>query len=129
MHRLTRREAIAGGTLLAGVGFVGWGRFALGGTFEDHVADVLGIDGAVAREILERLRDHRGLEYDARASAFLLATTEPSRSLMPSGVRRQALESFVIPLLEEADQPSFSLAYAGLRRTSVFAPCRGLVRS
>jgi hypothetical protein len=130
MHRLTRRQAIAGGTtLIAGAGFVGWGRFALGGTFEDHVADVLGLDGAVTREILERLRDNRGLEYNARASAFLLATTEPSRSLMPSGVRRQAVESFVLPFLEETDQPSFTLAYAGLRRTSVFAPCRVLVRS
>jgi hypothetical protein len=128
VRRLTRRRAIVGGAVIA-VGFVGWGRFAVGGEFEDHVAEVLAIDGAVARELLERLRSERGVEYDARASAFLVATTEPSRWLLPSGLRRQAIESFVVPLLEVADQPSFSLAYTGLRETSVFTPCRVLVRS
>jgi hypothetical protein len=128
VRRLTRRQAIVGGAVI-GVGVVGWGRFAVGGEFEDHVAEVLAIDGALARELLERLRNDRGLEYDARASGFLLATTEPSRWLLPSGFRRQAIRSFVVPLLEVADQPSFSLAYTGLRETSVFTPCRVLVRS
>jgi hypothetical protein len=128
VRRLTRRQAIVGGAVI-GVGFVGWGRFVVGGEFEDHVAEVLAINGAVARQLLERLRNERGVEYDARASAFLLATTEPSRWLLPSGLRRQAIESFVLPLLEVADQPSFSLAYTGLRKTSVFTPCRVLVRS
>jgi hypothetical protein len=128
VRRLTRRQAILGGAVI-GVGFVGWGRFAVGGEFEDHVADVLAIDGGVARQLLERLRNDRGIEYDARASAFLLATTEPSRWVLPSGLRRQAIESFVVPLLEVADQPSFSLAYTGLRTTSFFTPCRVLVRT
>jgi hypothetical protein len=128
VRRLTRRQAIVGSAVI-GVGFVGWGRFAVGGEFEDHVAEVLGIDGAVARQLLERLRSERGVDYDARASAFLLATTEPSRWMLPSRLRRQAIESFVVPLLEVADQPSFSLAYTGLRETSGFTPCRVLVRS
>jgi hypothetical protein len=128
VRRLTRRQALVSAAVI-GVGFVGWGRFAVGGEFEDHVAEVLGIDGALARQLLERLRNDRGVDYDARASAFLLATTEPSRWVLPSGVRRQAIKSFVVPLLEVADQPSFSLAYTGLRETSVFTPCRVLVRS
>ena len=128
MRRLTRRQAIVGGAVI-GVGFVGWGRFAVGGEFENHVAEVLDVNGAVARQLIERLRRQRGVDYDARASAFLLATTEPSRWLMPSALRRQAIESFVLPLLEVADQPSFSLAYTGLRETSVFTACRVLVRS
>jgi hypothetical protein len=128
VRRLTRRQALVSAAVI-GVGFAGWGRFAVGGEFEDHVAEVLGIDGALARQLLERLRNDRGVEYDARASAFLLATTEPSRWVLPSGVRRQAIKSFVVPLLEVADQPSFSLAYTGLRETSVFTPCRVLVRS
>jgi hypothetical protein len=128
VRRLTRRQALVSAAVI-GVGFAGWGRFAVGGEFEDHVAEVLSIDGALARQLLERLRNDRGVEYDARASAFLLATTEPSRWVLPSGVRRQAIKSFVVPLLEVADQPSFSLAYTGLRETSVFTPCRVLVRS
>jgi hypothetical protein len=128
VRRLTRRQAIVGGAIV-GVGFVGWGRFAVGGEFEDHVAEVLAIDGAVARDLLERLRSERGIEYDARASAFLLATTEPSQWVLPSRLRGQAIRSFVVPLLEVADEPSFSLAYTGFRKTSVFTPCRVLVRS
>jgi hypothetical protein len=128
VRRLTRRQAIAGGALLAAAGVVRWGPFALGGTFEDHVAEVLGVDGALAREMLARARADLG-DYEARASAFVLATTTPSDLLMPSGLRREAMEAFVHPLLHPEEPNSPRLAYAGLRRTGEFAPCRGLVRS
>lgn len=129
MRRLTRRQAIVGGTLVTAVGFVHWGRFAVGGTFEDHVADVLGVDGALAREMLERVRGHPDFDYEARASAFLLATTEPSRSVMPSGLRREIIEGFLTPLFVAAHEPSLALAFAGLRPTSAFTPCNVLVQA
>jgi hypothetical protein len=114
--------------VLTGAGFAGWGRFALGGTFEDHVADVLGLDPGLARELLDRVREGVDLDYDVHASAFLLATTRPSRWLMPTGARHKAIESFLKPIFSPSDNPAVALAYVGLRRTSVFTPCNVLVR-
>jgi len=126
---LTRRQAIVGAALIPAAVVVGWGRFALGGTFEDHVAHVLGVDGTLARVLLERLKGSLGVDYDARAAAFLLATTEPSRSVMPPGPRREAIEKFVLRLLDAPHGASLALAYAGLRPTSDFRRCAVLVRS
>ena len=125
---ITRRGLLVGGAAGA-VGFAYWGRFGLGDTFESHVAGVLGLPEPVTRELLESMREELGADYDARAAAFVAATTAPTRWLMPSGARREALESFVGPLFGLEQGYVMPFVYAGLRDSGRFQGCNGLVRS
>src|SRR3712207_6650738 len=91
----TRRKMLLGGAAASAGGFALWGRYAVGGTFEQHVADQFGLPVRVASELLDTMRAELGVDYDARASAFLAATTSPSADVMPEGARRPAIEGFV----------------------------------
>jgi hypothetical protein len=128
---LTRRTLLLGaGAGTAGVVFGFWGRFALGGTFEDHVAEQLAIDRGVAREMLAAMRDEVGFgEYEARATGFLVATTSPSSFVAPRSARRSAVDAFLGPLFAAAEgRPAAELAYAGLRKSIADRPCSVLLR-
>jgi hypothetical protein len=125
MPRLTRRHV-----LLAGAGFVAagggwWGRYAFGDTFENHVARTLGVDGRVGAELVASLREHVD-DYEARASAFLLATTSPSRDVMPRSAREEAIEAFIGPLMGMESGLVTPLAVAGRRHSGRYQPCRVL---
>jgi len=127
---VTRREAfVAAAALAAAGGFVGWGRFALGGAFENHVADTLGLDGRVARELLAEMRRGLGPDYETRAAGFLAATREPGRSLLPAGTRSSAIDAFVAPLLLSGEQRFLGAAYTQRRPTGRARACRTLGRS
>jgi|SRR5215217_3776120 len=126
---ITRRGLLIAGAGAGVAGVAYWGRFALGDTFEDHVAATLGLDERVTRELLQTMRDELGLEYDARAAAFLAATTVPSRWVMLGGARREALESFVGPLFGLQQGYVTGFVYGGLRDAGSFRGCNGLVRS
>ena len=126
---ITRRRLLIAGAGAGVAGLAYWGRFGLGGTFEDHVAETLGLDGRVTRELLETMREEFGVDYDARAAAFVAATTAPSRWVMPGGARREALESFVGSLFGLQQGYVTAFVYGGLRDAGSFRGCNGLVRS
>ena len=126
--RVTRRRALIGGAgvvVLAGTGW--WGRYALGDTFEHHVADVLGVDLKLASELTSSLRDEIG-DYESRAIAFLLATTSPSQDVMPADVRREAIEAFVGALVGMQSGLVTPFVLAGLRQSGRYVPCSVLTR-
>lgn len=127
--RLTRRQAVGGGVVaIAGVVGVGYGRYALGDEFEEHVASTLGVSLERARALIETAR--RGLEgrgeYESVATAFLASTTFPGRQLLPRGTREHAVEVF----LNEAMPHSVSnLLYLGYVDGDLEdLRCRGLIR-
>ena len=71
----TRRQLVGGGAIVASAGVLaGYGHFALGDDFEEHVAGVLGISTPLAKRLVEGSR-HRlpDVEYRARAAAFTIA--------------------------------------------------------
>jgi hypothetical protein len=125
---LTRRRlllASSGGlALAASLGI--WGRFALGDSFERHVAAQLGLDLELTTALLGQLREERG-DYDLRASAFLAATHGPSAATLPDGIRRELIESLVRPLFGVQQGKPVQLDYAGLRRATSYEPCGVLV--
>jgi hypothetical protein len=121
---ITRRQALAGGAGVAAVaGFGLWGRFALGAEFEEHVAATLGLEKQLASELLETMRDELGADYDARAAGYVLATTSPSKEVMPEGARSKAIESFIGPLLNISGGFVTPYAYAGRLKTGRLTPC------
>jgi hypothetical protein len=113
---------LAGGIAALAAGGIGyWGRFALGKTFETHVAETLGFDLALVEQVLENMRNALD-DYEARATAFLVATAGPARLLMPESLRREAIEPFLGPFFASSfGMPA--LAYAGLRDEVNFTPC------
>lgn len=124
---LTRRRvlaAAAGTALLAGAGL--WGRFALGDSFERHVAAQLGIDIDLTRRTLDIMRAELG-DYEVRAAGFLVATQGPVDGVLPEAVRREAVDAFVGPMFGIARGLTMPLAYAGLRETPAYQPCEVLV--
>jgi hypothetical protein len=133
---VTRRQALIGAALTGGAVFGLWGRYAIGGTFEEHVADVLGLEREVTDALLETLRADQGLDYNARAAAFLFATTSPARHVMPEGAKRDAIDSFVTPLFDIGNDElgldyglPMTYAYAGLQRNGDYQACAALVSS
>src|SRR5215210_1978536 len=100
--RFTRRRLLAAGLVgVTGLAGAGYGRFALGDEFEEHVADVLGVSLDMARDLLGRARRDVGdVEYGVRATAFLTATTNPGRALAPAGARESAVHGLLRPMLE-----------------------------
>lgn len=127
--RVTRRQVLVAGGAAAGAAAVGVaGSYILSDGFEEHVADVLGIDVDLARELVGGARETTGgLEFEARATAFIAATTFPGSEVLPTGVRERAVRSMVDPMIVE---PSQNIGYLGLvppDRIGIGAPCSGLI--
>jgi hypothetical protein len=128
MPGLTRRKALLGGAglvLAAGAGSIG--RYGLGDEFEEHVADTLGLDLPVTRELLATMREEVG-NYEVRASGFVVATTEPWKSLSPGGARREAVESFIGPLIDISQGFVTPYVYLAGRESGRFQACGVLSR-
>lgn len=125
--RVTRRRALQGGAAAVG-GFaaVVYAPLAVGGNFEQLVADRLGIGEELASTLLERARERYGdAEYDARAALFAFAFRGPTSVAAPASVRRSAAAALVGPML---DRPAANLAYARAGRDPSQEACNGLVR-
>jgi hypothetical protein len=115
-----------GGVGLVAAGFGLYGRFAFGDTFENHVANLIGLDEKVTAGLLEQTRERIGAaEFEARASAFLIATTEPSETLTPDSAREKAINAFIGRMFDGLVTP---LTYSGLRDNTSYVPCQVLVR-
>ena len=56
---MTRRGLLIAGAGAGVAGLAYWGRFALGDTFEAHVAETLGLEERVTRELADRVRQRR----------------------------------------------------------------------
>ena len=124
----TRRGFLLSGAGLAGgLGILLYGQFVLGDTFENFVGKKLGIDGALANDLLDRARHHYGdAEYGLHAAAFALAMRAPISALVPQGAKDRAIDGLVLQML---DTPSSQLAYAGYGdERARSGACTGLVR-
>jgi hypothetical protein len=127
---VTRRQALGGGAAaLVGVVGIGYGRYALGDEFEEHVASTLGVSVDDARPLIETAR--QGLEgrgaYETRAATFLAATTFPGRQLLPRGTRERAVRVF---LNEAMPHSASNLLYLGYVEGDLAdLRCRGLIRT
>ena len=123
--RLTRRRLLAAGGVVGAAAAGGYGRFAVGDAFEEHVAATLGTSVALATQLTGSVRaGMSSVEYDARAAGFLAATTFPGSELMPANVRERAIHSFIGPMLLSS---AANLRYLGARDSRGIA-CRGLLR-
>lgn len=122
----TRRRALVAAAGAAGAAY--FGRFTVGGSFEQHVSEVLGLERPVTDELLELLRHDLSVDYDLRAAAFVAVTTAPGRWITPAGLKRQAIESFVGPFFGVVQGCATPFAYAGLRTSGFGGPCAGLRR-
>ena len=115
---------LAGGAAASAGGYALWGRYAVGDTFEQHVAGQLGLPVRVTSELLDTMRADLGdVDYDARASAFMLATTSPSGDVMPHKARREAVEAFIGPLMKVENSFVTPFVLAGLQDTGRYRPC------
>jgi hypothetical protein len=124
--QITRRQLLAAGGAAAGAAVVGVsGSYILGDGFEEHVADVLGIEPDLARALLDGMRETTGgLDFEARATAFVGATTFPGSEVLPSGVRRRAIAGLVDPMIDDQGK---NVAYLGfVPPDRINAPCTGL---
>jgi hypothetical protein len=125
--QVTRRQLLVAGGAAAGAAAVGVsGSYILGDGFEEHVADVLGIPLELARQLTEGARDRLdGFDFEARAAAFIGATTFPGSEILPAGVRKRAVRSLVGPMFVG---PTDNIGYLGfLPSDRLGAPCSGLV--
>lgn len=126
---VTRRQALSATAVGLGAVATGWfGRFAVGGTFEEHVARTLGLERGAADELLTLLRDALGVDYDARAAGFVAATVSPGSHVLPARTRRKALNAFLGPFFGVEGGNVAPQVYAGLRRPGPFVGCATLVR-
>jgi hypothetical protein len=124
----TRRGFLLSGAGLAGgLGILLYGQFVLGDTFESFVGKKLGIDEALANDLLARARDSYGeAEYGLHAAAFALAMRFPLSALVPQGAKDHAIDGLVLQMI---DTPSSQLAYAGYgAERARSSACTGLVR-
>lgn len=111
---------------MAAVGAVGYGRYAFGDEFEEHVASVIGLPLDHARDLTRQAQDRLGdLEYDRIASAFLFATTIPGKWVTPRGTRQRAVHSF---LSEAVPDSRGNLVLLGLKRGGPSEACGGLLQ-
>jgi hypothetical protein len=123
---VTRRQAVLAGAGVLLVGVAGAeGRFALGDTFESHVAETLGLPVPVTKDMLGALRAELDA-YDIRAAAFLQATTSPGKQLLPDSVRRKAIRGFIRPLFDIQAGFVMPQVYVGLKEDGRFSPCTAL---
>jgi len=125
MPRLSRRNVLLAGAGVVAAGTGWWGRYALGDTFENHVARTLGVDARLGAELVASLRERHD-DYDARAAGFLFATTSPSKELTPRSVREEAVEAFIGPLVGMEFGLITPLALAGRTRSGSYRPCQVL---
>ncbi len=127
-HRMRRRTFVALGLGTAGALLVApYVALVPGEEFEQMVAAKLGIETALAAQLLDRARAEYGdAEYDARAAAFAFAVRDPAALVLPDGLRERAISSLLEPMLSA---PAASLAY-GVTGVDPggYAPCAGLVR-
>lgn len=123
----TRRQLLGGGAIVASAGVLaGYGHFALGDDFEEHVAGVLGISTPLAKRLLEGSRQRLpDVEYRARAAAFTIATTLPVSLLGVHPLRERAVGGFVRTLI---DGSADNLRYLGLQKNLESQACDGLLR-
>ncbi len=128
-RRMKRRTVIAIGAGAAGLAVVSPYLVLLpDDEFEQLVGSKLGIETALAKQLLEDTRRQYGdTEYEARAAAFAFAVRDPAAALLPESVREKAVSSFVEPMFS---RPAANLGYAvtGTAPPSP-APCAGLVRT
>jgi hypothetical protein len=124
----TRRQFLGGGAIVASAGVLaGYGHFALGDEFEEHVAGVLGISTPLAKRLLEVSRQRLpDVDYRARAAAFTIATTLPVSLLGIHPLRERAVGGFVRTLI---DSSTDNLRYLGLQKNLDSEACDGLVRA
>ena len=110
--------------MIAGAGY---GRFAVGDEFEEHVAGVLGTSPAVAKQLTAGARKRLGAgEYNQVAARFLAVTTFPGDSLAPGAVRDQAIRRLVTAMIAESTE---NLMYLGMRAPTDSLACTGLRRA
>lgn len=126
-RRLRRRTVLAIGTGAAAVAVAApYAALIPDEEFEQLVADRLGIDTELAKQLLARAREQYGdAEYDARAAAFALAVRDPVSVVMPESARRKAVDSLLEPMLSE---PASNLAYTTTGTDPGSPACAGLVR-
>lgn len=126
MRKITRRQALAGGAGVIIAGSAGAsGRYALGDTFESHVAGILGLPLEQTKDLLRTMRDEIDT-YDFRAAGFLAATTTPGKELMPESARRKAVESFIGPLFDIQAAFVTPQVYIGYKQDGRFSPCSAI---
>lgn len=126
-RRLRRRTVLAVGAGAAAVAVAApYAALVPDDQFEQLVADRLGIDTELAKQLLTRAREQYGdAEYDARAAAFALAVRDPVSAVMPESARRRAVDSLLEPMLS---QPASNLAYTTTGTDPGSPACAGLVR-
>lgn len=124
----TRRQLLSGGAIIASAGVLaGYGHFAVGDEFEEHVAGVLGISTPLAKRLLEGSRQRLSdVDYRARAAAFTIATTLPVSLLGIHPLRERAVGGFVRTLISTSAD---NLRYLGLQKDIESQACDGLVRT
>src|SRR5215218_10217105 len=125
---LTRRGLLASGAAAVASGAVAalYGRLLVGDRFEGLVAAHLGLDQPTADALLGALRERLSTrEYDLRAAGFAIAVRDPLAAGIPGGLRREAIDAFVGPLLA---RPAAVNAYAAGRGDPAGRACAGLVR-
>jgi hypothetical protein len=125
--QITRRQLLVAGGAAAGAAVVGVsGSYILGDGFEEHVADVLGIEQDLARELLGSMRETTGgLDFEARATAFVGATTFPGSEVLPQGVRERAVRGLVDPMIDDSSK---NIGYLGfVPPDRIGASCSGLI--
>ena len=95
--------------------------------FEQLVASKLGVETALAKQLLEGVRSHYGeTEYEARAAAFAFAVRDPAAAVLPDSIREKAVSSFIEPMFS---RPAANLGYAITGTAPPYpAACAGLVR-
>jgi hypothetical protein len=123
----TRRGVLAAGAAAAmGATAALYGRLLVGDRFEGLVASRLGLDQPTADALIDALRARLGAsEYDLRAAGFAIAVRQPVAAGIPAGVRRDAIDAFVGPLLTH---PAAVNAYAAGRGDPAGRACSGLAR-
>jgi glycosyltransferase involved in cell wall biosynthesis len=126
-RRLRRRTVLALGTGAAAVAVAApYAALVPDEEFEQLVADRLGIEPELAKQLLARAREEYGdAEYDARAAAFALAVRDPVATVMPESARRKAVDGLLEPMLSA---PAANLAYAVTGTDPGSPACAGLVR-
>jgi hypothetical protein len=126
--RISRRTLLVGAVAVGGPWFFAvFGRYAVGAEFEKHVADVLGLRQDAADWLIDRARSRLdALDYDARAAAFLAATTFPGNALLSRARREDAIQPFLEHLI---DIPVDNMVYLGMREPVASTACAGLIRA
>ena len=125
--RISRRQLLIGGVAgTAVVAGAGYGRFAVGDEFEEHVANVLGTSTAAAKELLGAARERLGSpDYELRAAEFLAATAFPTDLVAPHRARNRAVRRLLPLMITESRE---NLIFLGLQAPEGGEACTGLLK-